>query len=182
MNKKVLPKLLRVRLIVLIAVSSLLFVGCATSPLSPYKVITRHDKFDRYTTNSMTGNLLGGELRLELNAARHSAKDGAVNYALVVRYYGSNFIFIKPGESLILLIDGQRIGLKGQGSMRHRRTLENGMASELAKYPATPELLKKIANANQVDVKIKGSDFLAENYFIKQNFDNFKKFVNAYVK
>jgi len=182
MNKGVLVKRLRFGLIVLMAVSSLLLVDCTTSPVSPYKVITTHDKSDFYTADSMTGNLLGGRLNHELNAARVSAKDGTVHYALGVYYYGTNWMSIKPGESLILLIDGEQINVKGQGSQSYRKTLENGMVSELAKYAVTPKLLKKIASAKQVKVKIIGSDLVAEKYFTKTNFENFKQFVNDYVK
>jgi bifunctional DNA-binding transcriptional regulator/antitoxin component of YhaV-PrlF toxin-antitoxin module len=162
--------------------SSLLLVDCATSPVSPYEVLTTHDKSDFYTAVSMTGNLLGGRLNHELNAGRVSAKDGKVNYALGVYYYGRKWMFIKPGESLILFVDGEEINVKGQGSQSYRKTLKNGMVSELAKYPVTPQLLKKIASAKQVKVKIFGGDFVAEKYFTKQNFENFRQFVNDYVK
>jgi hypothetical protein len=182
MGKKILPKGLRFGPIVLMAASSLLLVACARSPVSSYKVITTHDQSGLYTADSMTGNLLGGKLSHELNAARHLARDGTVNYALGVYYYGNDWMFIKRGESLILVIDGKRYGLKGQGSLRYRKTLENGAVSELAKYPVTPQLLKEIANANRVDVRIIGSNFVSENHFTEQNFENFKKFVSDYAK
>jgi hypothetical protein len=182
MNKRVVTKGLRVGLIILMAVSSSVLVHCATSAVSPYKVTTTHDESGFYTVDSMKGNLLGGRLNHELNAARVSANDGTVNYALVVYYYGKNWMFIKPGESLVLFIDGEQIDVKGQGSQSHRKTLENGMVSELSKYPVTPKLLKKISSAKQVKVKIIGSDFVAEKYFTEQNFENFKQFVNDYVK
>jgi hypothetical protein len=182
MNKKVLAKRLRVGLIIIMAALSLVFVHCTNLAVSPYKVTTTHDESGFYTVDSMKGNLLGGRLNHELNAARVSTKDGTVNYALVVYYYGRTWMFIKPGQSLVLFIDGEQVDVKGQGSQSHRKTLENGMVSELAKYPVTPKLLKKISSAKQVRVKIIGSDLVAEKYFTEQNFANFKQFVNDYVK
>jgi hypothetical protein len=182
MIRRELQKRLAFGPIVLIALSTSLLVACTGSPVPSYKVITTHDESGLYTADSMAGNSLEGKLSHELNAARYLARDGTVNYALGVYYFGKDWMFIKPGESLILVIDGKRHGLKGQGSLRYRKTLENGTVSELAKYPVTPQLLKEIANANRVDVTIIGGNFVSVAHFSERNFENFKKFVNDYVK
>lgn len=159
-----------------------LFFSCATAP---YKVKTMHDEFDGYTLHRMQANTLsGGGLlggNIAINPQKFISKDGKIIYSLVVEYAGEGWLFIQEGESLILLVDGQRIGLKGDGSSRHRNTVYGGVVSEQALYDINREDLIKISNANEVKVKIIGSQYFAERHFSQVNFENFKKFVAQYV-
>jgi len=94
----------------------------------------------------------------------------------------------------------QRIGLKGDGSVNHRNVKqvpnfqrdEHGnlvfspdlstkpQCQEKAWYDVDYEVLKKIASAKEVRVKVIGKEFYRESSFTQPNFDNFKKFVELY--
>jgi hypothetical protein len=163
-------------------ISAILFIACRPPSPAPFKMTTTNHATEGYTVDTMTGNQLGGEEGYALNAARYSAKDGAVKYALGVRYHGEQWMFIEPGVSLILLIDGQRLGLKGQGSLRDRKSFDDGHVRETAKYPVSPELLKKMAAADNVEIHIIGRNFVAKVFFTSRNFENFRGFVDTYLK
>jgi hypothetical protein len=160
-------------------------LGCA-SYLASYSVKTMNDEFDGYTINRMQKNRLGGGILLgsivDLNVQKF-VKDSLVVYSLIVRYEGHDWLFIQNGESLILLVDNERIGLVGDGSVSHRDVLSGGLVKEQAWYDnITPEQLKKIAYATEVKIKIIGSQYHAERYFTSQNFQNFQQFYSEYVE
>ena len=159
-----------------------LLTACRSSAPIPYKIETTYHAAGGYTVDTMTGNRLGDDEGYELNAARYSGKDGTVNYALGVFYSGEQWMFIEPGVSLILWVDSHRFGLKGQGSLRDRKSMGNGYVREIAKYPVAPEILQKMATAGAVKIQIIGRNFVTQKFFTSQNLENFREFVDTYVK
>jgi len=81
----------------------------------------------------------------------------------------------------VLLIDGKRIGLTGEGSRRYREVQSGGIVWEGARYIVEPELLLRITNANEVRIRIIGSSYAIERKLGKVNIINFKKFCDIYI-
>ena len=157
------------------------FYNCSTIF---YRVEIIHDEFDDYTIYKMQGNLLsGGNFTgsvIALNIQKFINKENEISYQLVVIYVHSNWLFIKKNESLILLIDGERIGFSGEGSSTHREVLST-LVREIAYYEITKENLIKLINAKEIKVKIIGDQYYVERYFSEDNFNNFKNFFNQYI-
>lgn len=160
-------------------------VGCA-----PYMVNTYHDKFDGYTKNTMQLNWVSYELygaMIELNAQRLVPKVGRASYQLIVVYYdsgydrGGEWLFIKAGESLILLVDGERIGLRTSENLIKREVGYGGSITETAFYLVPVEVLLKLANAKRVEVKIVGRHYFVTRHFRGGNIANFRRFCKNYV-
>jgi len=147
---------------------------------------TIHDDFEGYTIYRMTENVLAGGMpiygaTIRLNAQCFVSKEGNKSYSVIVRYTGDSWIFIKDGESLMMLIDGAPLNLSGDGSLQHRNTIYGAGVEELAWYEISEENFRKIANAKEVQLKIKGSQYFTERKFSQANFNNFKKFITNYM-
>lgn len=170
--------------------------SCA--PIIP-NIVTAHDDFEGFTTNRMVGNrlklynvpdfaiiMLGSTPTiLFLDAQRYISKEGDISYSLIVDYSGPNWLFIKSGESLILLIDNEPIKLSGTGSSIYRdvtNVVGDIRINERSIYPISPDLLKKIAYASDVQVKLIGEKLYHKAQFDSSNFDRFKEFVEKFVE
>ena len=159
-----------------------LVCGC-----SSYHVRTTRDEFNGDTSNWMLMNRLAGgalldvDTGLELNPARFIVKNKTL-YVLTVAYSGKDWIFIDKGESLVLLVDSQRLGFSGEGSLSSRNVHSGGSVLEQAIYEVSLKDLITIANATEVKVRVMGSSGLIDRHFKKANFKNFKKFVTEYGK
>lgn len=141
--------------------------------------------YDDYTVSEMTGNILAGAPPLsttyvELNAEQYTSRDGKILYTVVVDYSSNDWLFITPGESLVLSVDGERIGLRGKGSSKHRGNGYVGRIEEKAWYAISFEGLEMIANAKEVRAKIIGTRNQVERHFSEENFRNFRRFVAKY--
>jgi hypothetical protein len=158
-------------------------IGCGAS-LSTIKTIK--DEFEGHTIDRMYSNYLSGgvplldDATIELNVSRFESKLGNVSYSLIVRYSGEGWLFIDEGNSLILLIDGESISFMGDGSISSRKVIMGSIVEEFAYYETSTDMIKKIANAQEVRIKIKGKG-KRERHFSKTNFDNFKKFANNHI-
>ncbi len=158
---------------------SISLMNCA--PTTGY-VKTIKDDFDNYVINRMQGNKVNakGIRILELNAQKYQ-KNKLINYSLMVRLVDGDWLFIRRGESLVFLVDGERIGLTGKGSSKHREVL-SGTIVEKAWYTITPEQLKKIAFANSVKGKLTGSQYFTELSLSEDNIKNFRSFYLEFVE
>jgi len=162
----------------------ILLVSCGAS-LSSIKKTT--DEFEGHTIDRMYSNYLSGgipildDATIELNVSRFESKLGNVSYDLIVRYSGEGWLFISEGNSLILLIDGESYSFTGDGSSSSRKVIMGSVVQEFAFYQTDTDMINKIANAQEVKVKIKGSNGAKERHFSKANFDNFKKFANSHI-
>ena len=97
-------------------------------------------------------------------------------YSINVLYSGPDWIFVDPGETLILLIDGERVALSGEGSSEHRR-VNRGSVSESPRYDVEAGLLVRLAAADEVKVRLRGSEGSVTRQFGKANFKIFQEFV-----
>lgn len=158
--------------------------GCAF-----YLVEKYHDKFNNFTRYSMRFNTLGDKFGdvgiIRINPVCIQKNDKVPHYYLEVEYNDlrdhAQWLFIEDGESLICLVDGQRIGFTGKGSSNYRIVGPGGFVIEQATYDVTPQLLEKMANAKTINVKIIGARCFSERFFTQQNLNNFKRFVSEYV-
>ena len=162
----------------------------ATSNLGCASTETYYDKFNRTTRNTMRGNYISPDKWLpgaiiELNFQRFLTEKGRTTYSLVIEYHAvsdsQGWLFIAQGESLILLVDGERIGFRGNGSLRHREVGYGGGVYETAYYhDVAPAVLWKIANAKKVEAKILGSRYFITCRLTSTNLNNFRRFCESY--
>ena len=99
-----------IRTVVKLLSVALIAGGCAHRP--QYKVYQIHDEFDDFTAFDMVDNFVGGNRThrtLQLNISERLSADRETRYALHVVYEASHPLDIVQGESLVLLVDGQRM-------------------------------------------------------------------------
>ena len=159
-----------------------LFVGCSTTAPS---LLTRQDEFTGDNIGLLTDNLITGKTsanaQIWLNASRIVRKTGVILFFLEVHVESTaGALNIEPGETLTLVIDGQELRYDGIGS-GHSRKSTNGKFTEDAIYRTTSGDIRKIANAQSVQVKVMGSKTYLESSFSTDNIQKFKDFVKTYV-
>jgi hypothetical protein len=162
-------------------------LGCVSSPLSTPMIVINPDDSGGATTYSLAYN----NVRPSDDAFRKSVQNirldiqrldvkGMTQYQLVLVYSGTQWLYIKEGESLMLFLDGQRLTLK---SARAENTETHGSSvTEGAAYPVTPDQLDRIAHATQVRLKIIGRKGSREASFTPTNTKYFRRFVSRYVE
>ncbi len=169
------------KLIIILSVllTTLLLQSCATLK---YKVMDSYDRFENIRTQQTRWNLLGsdgqrGHVYFDLYKTSGATP---TTYFIILRYIGSSWIFIPEGESLVLLIDGKKHELSGDGSSDAREVL-SGLVSEGASYEVNKKFIEKICNAKEIELKIR-ADYSLVRYFTKTNFERLKDFYNKNIK
>jgi hypothetical protein len=182
----------------------ILVISCSSS----YSVKSQYDKFEDISVLSMEGNKLGKKsivaslaksalntlgsktLDIYFNAQKIINKK-AESYRLQIIYKGEIELGVwlkKESESLVLLVDGNRMGFKMIGEpigvdidnsdYKNLRIIY----SETLYYPITLEQLKIIANAKTIEFKLAGQSQYYQTVFDNDNFENLKQFINDYAK
>ena len=103
------------------------FVGCSFTP--QYKVYHVYDEFDDFTAYDMDGNYLAGNERheaVQLNISERRSGGGDARYALHVVYESPVRLDIQSNQSLVLLVDGQRMGFSLTDSTESAHTADSG--------------------------------------------------------
>ena len=151
-----------------------------------YSFKSTYDKFDNVKKFQIQANCLGqrntgfiGSHDTELNAIC-IAKDSTVIYFLEVNYNSGSWLFIDEGESLVMLIDGKRLGFSGKGSIGHRN-IYNESIQEFAYYEITKPQFEQIIAGNKIELKLTGQKGYEEFFFTNGNKAAFKKFYDNYV-
>lgn len=174
----------RVKKICCFLFATTLLVGCVTK--RP-QVASYVDPFTRARTDIMAENVLEGPEPVRevvwLNASRiyRSARDH--RYYLEVDYLAraeTGYLEIPPGETLVILADGEELKFTGSGSLNARKQHDNEV-SERAIYLATGHQLRTIANAEHVRISILGRNGMVQRTFTPANTDRFRQFVRHYV-
>lgn len=99
-------------------------------------------------------------------------------YHLVVTVYRDDWIFIDPGESLILKIDGKMVPLASKnGSTNFRRVGGIFKIREVAIYDLTYEDLLSIAAAKSVEYRLRGSRGILDYHFEDKALEGFRSLV-----
>ncbi len=171
-----------------IGLAALLFVaGCATTTVPV--VSTYYDPVFGNRTDLLSDNLLeapGPPRELVwLNASRIWKNYDESAYYLEVSYMAKadvGYLEIPPGEMLTIIADGKTLKFEGSGSLNSRKPYKKELVRENAIFPASRVALQRIASAQQVKVKIKGSNGLIERDFAPENLARFRKFVSTYAQ
>jgi hypothetical protein len=160
--------------------------GCATKAPD---VATYYDPYTHARTDLTAENVLEvqgpGPVRevVWLNASRVFMNQTEFRYYLEVEYLAraeSGFLDIPPGETLVILADGQELRFNGSGSVNSRKE-RKGEANERAIYVASGKQLRTIAGAQSVKVSIMGRNGIVQRDFVPANFEKFRQFVQHYV-
>lgn len=165
-------------------------VGCSVTEVT-YHAKLEKDEFDGWEKVTTCCNFLpastgkdktifDGEATISIDPMRFTSKTGNIIYSIKVHYGSKSWIFIESGESLIFLIDSERVSLTGEGSLRNRDVVYAGVIHETAYYDVDRSFLEKIANAKTVKMKLIGSRYYTERPFKPENQNNFKKFLAQY--
>jgi len=164
---------------------------------SSVQVVSYHDEINGSEIFRMQGNRIGPDVNtdISLDAQCVVSKDGEESWSLIVRYEDClrsskdvlDLIAVESGETLVLQIDGTRIGLKGAGSDWHRvetgshgQGKTNACVSESVVYDVTLDKLHQIANGEIGTAKLIGTRDSVESEFTKSNFHNLKTFLHQH--
>lgn len=162
----------------------MLLAGCATQrpPVTTYI-----DPITRARTDLMGENMLQSPEPIReivwLNASRMFKNARQYQYYLEVDYMArreTGFLEIPPGETLVIVADGQELKFSGSGSLNSRKELDEEV-TERAIYLASGEQLRTIANAKDVQVSIRGRSGMVQRTFTPENTERFRQFVAKYV-
>ena len=95
---------------------------------------------------------------------------------------GDRWQFISPGKSLVLLVDGKAIELQTiNGSLHSRRVLGPRSIREEALYQITPEVLRKMASAKTVTLRLYGSEGYIERGLSNTHLMNYRAYFERFV-
>lgn len=134
------------------------------------------DKFEGTTTYRMSGNKVHSELsganamgnlifgtdaatfKTYLNLEKHVLRDGGFELSILFNVEAKNeqFAEVMEGESLIFLLDGERLNLTTQGSFNSDFDFDvNGVSSETnARYKISKSQLESINTSDKVEFRI----------------------------
>lgn len=174
----------------LIGVFALAFIcsGCAEI-MKTYSVEHQYDEFDKRTSIYMRNNWLAGyeglgPISLGFNIAKQTDPSGEKLFVMI-NFQSDDWLFIREGESLVLLVDGAKLSLSCSQPSRQvlgadnstKNTFGRGMCAELATYPIERSALYLIAYATEVKVKVIGSEHYIDGAFSQNNFAHLRAFV-----
>jgi len=139
-------------------------------------------EYSDYAIQGSTMDLAEIERQCFLDASRHRAPDGEVTYYLLFRYTGPRHLEIAKRRSMELFIDEHTsCTLLGRGQVTRDENKMEQTFTESYDYEISDDILVRLANANEVKIVVKGSEFDLDCYFVDRNFENFRKFVKEYV-
>lgn len=130
----------------------------------------------------MHGNRLTGGLEFVALNTQRFEKRGHISYSLFIEYQGLSYINIDSGESLVIIIDGQRNGFEGKGSESHRYMVLPTLVHEVAYYhDVEPDFIRKLAHAKKIEIEVHGSTYVLNRHFEEKNISRMKYFYDHYV-
>ncbi len=168
--------------IVLPILVGLLLAGCASAPETDsytHRATLSGPDMDFTLDNLLESNEDQSYLAW-LSAVRVRDAAWEARYYLEVRYEGASdagYIDLAPGESLYLSVDGELLKFRSLGSDATRHETKRGTFVETALYEVEPDIIKKIAAANEVKVQINGQARKLYREFKPINFQKFRNFV-----
>lgn len=164
--------------------TSLWLTGCATKAPS---IATYYDPYSHSRTDLTAQNMLESPEPVReiiyLDASRVFLNARDFQYYLEVEYLArteTGFLDIPPGETLVILADGQELKFSGSGSLNSRKERKDEV-TERAIYPVGGQQLRTIAAAQSVKVSVLGRNGIVQRDFNAANFQKFRDFVQHYV-
>ena len=168
--------------------AAIAFVAGCGGVFWPYSVKPYEDEFTGARGVAMRNNEVAGPAmesgRLFLDVRR--LDDGAASRLILeVRYMAPDWMFIRPGESLVFLVDGERLPVSGEGSAGRREVEAAGGAVtvyEQATYAIDPSVLRRIGSASEVRMRISGQARNLERRLSQQNLERFAAFAAEHAR
>jgi hypothetical protein len=151
-----------------------------------YQIYSDYDKFNDAKLDSMLNNYVSCESDLltkrsvQFNFAHTKQKEKDF-YNIVIYYEGSDWFFIRSGESLVMLIDGERKKFSGNGSQGHRTVISGDAVMESAYFNADKEFIKEISEAKNVEFQIRGKYGL-DCKLTETNLTRIREFYKTYIE
>ncbi len=143
--------------------------------------VARYDKIDAVKVEQMAGNTLPHGLIsksvLCLNARREIYQSGRTDHYLYTELATTTDFSLAPGESLVLLTDGERHAFAPTNSQTvfvGRR----GFASTL--YPVPVDIFVKIVNSRETKVRLKGTGAVLDQELSSANRQRFREYLLRY--
>ncbi|MEM8938599.1 MAG: hypothetical protein AAGC64_04540 [Bacteroidota bacterium] len=123
----------------------------------------------KLSSNNAVGNLIFGintpTYNTFLNLEKHIPKDGEYELAILLKVEAKNEVTvdIKEGESLILLLDDERINLNTEGAFNSDFDVSNSTSVVNTRYAISKEQLEKINGSDTVEFRIILDSFRSGN-------------------
>ncbi|MBI5207547.1 MAG: hypothetical protein HY934_07120 [Candidatus Firestonebacteria bacterium] len=150
---------------------------------------TIKEDFDDYVINTMYRNVLNTEDILpdefvELNARQFITGKKEAYYSIVLVYRGETPLNILPVASIAINIDGELVKLDTAVPDRKfvpKKSFRENRVWEEVSYKVNTDMLKKIAYAKEIKIKISGEKRNIICKFSKNNFEAFRAFCEKFI-
>ena len=141
----------------------------------------RVDRFDNVRIQQMEANNVTRDwfekIVVCLNARREVRADGSADHFLLLEHTPIAEFTLAPGESFTLLVDGTR----------HTFAPTNSPAAIVSRpgfttltFRATPQVFVDIANARNVELRLKGTSSVLEKRLARASVNEFKAYLLKY--
>lgn len=159
----------------------LLSAGVLATTTACHNTSHHVDRFDNVRVEQMEANNVSGKWFEKtvvcLNARREVRPDGGADHFLLVEHTPTPEFTLATGESLALLVDGTR----------HTFTATNSPSAIVHRpgyttlvYRATPQLFVELANARQVELRLKGTTLVIERQLTRASIAGFRAYLMKY--
>lgn len=162
---------------------AILFTAAAAATLLAACQNTTHrvDRFDNVRVQQMEANKVRQSFFTKvvvcLNARRETRTDGASDHFLLLEHTPITDFTLAPGESFTLLVDGAR----------HTFAPTNSTAAVVSRpgfatltFRAAPQLFVDIANARNVELRLRGTSSVLEKRLSRSSIKEFKAYLMKY--
>ncbi len=134
----------------------------------------------KYHAEFQEGNYsLDRQCFLDVRRSQHG--NGDLTYGLIVRYVGSDWLTIEKGRSLELVIGINSFVFSAEGDLDRQKDPTGNFVTETLDYPVSSDILRRLTDADKVDVIVTGRAGEVRGYFDDRNFANIRRFVHEYV-
>ena len=170
----------------------MLFLSAIISGCATYSVSTVKDKADGSAVYRVDGFPTGYPLKSRSGAIyfqpqKKTRPDGTAEYGVQVEYRGNSRLFIERGETLDVNVDGRIRKYSGEGSREGREAGASdavdagaGTVSETAYYPMGTDVLRSVAQGNEIYVTVKGKIIQVSGRFTGGNKEAVARFLAEY--
>ena len=158
----------------------LVFLGCQPFVLKQYIVKTESDEFSGNTKHFMEWNYVPGDGGTVYLNAQIINEDKVRNLYLNILYAANDWFFIEEGNSLMFLINGEKLLLSTSGDIQ-RKVFGGYGINEVAWYKISLEDFKKLIFAEEVKFKLSGKHVYLTRMLNPANKKRFAEFYNQYL-
>lgn len=168
-------------------------IACQSTENQERGYVVKTDEFKQTARYSIvpTGSLDGtpflskSEVYIDIFADK-SLDNMATTIAVILQF--ESWAFINPGESLIMIADGERLVFRSPNGSSFNRTTLGGMYASLgvfvreeAHYPITVEQIKKLAQAKDIKVAVYGSKQSVERQMNEDHIESIRNFYEKFI-